>query len=279
MPLFPLVLALVLGDAERGRVRAALRARYRVRFLERMIELSRAALSADDPLAAVIVEARDIDGRSTAETVRQLRDAAIALPIIAYCRTGAEHTTDTRALVGAGVHELLYEGINDSGVALRTVLESALLAMLGERAAAAFIARLPERLWGFVKQVTAHPETQRVAALADALGCDRKTLVNHCKNARTPPPRELLAWCRLAVVAELLTSTTETVESIAFQLEFPSDTALRNMIKRYTGLRASDVRAQGGMQCILKAFDKVLRERGALSNVASKSSGAGAKSI
>lgn len=169
----------------------------------------------------------------------------------------------------AGVHELLYEGVDTAGVALRAVLESAQRAQVGERAAAALMASVPERLWAFIKQATAHPEIHRVSELADALGYNRRTLLNHCTSAGYPPPHELLAWCRLAVVGELLTSTTRTIESIALQLDFPSDTALRNMIKRYTGLRASDVRAQGGMRSILDAFDTAMRARRPIAEVAS----------
>ena len=255
------VLVLVVGATGRARVRAALRSRYDVRFVERTMDLMQSALNTCEPLAAIIVEARDADGRSTSDTVRQLHGAAMQVPLVAYCRVGAERSGEIQALIVAGVHELLYEGVDDTGVALRAVLESAQRAQVGERAAAALTARTPERLWALVKQATAHPETQRVSALADALGYNRKTLVNHCAHVDFPPPQELLAWCRLTVVGELLTSTSRTIESIALQLDFPSDTSLRNMIKRYTGLRASEVRARGGMQCIVNAFDTAMRAR------------------
>jgi transcriptional regulator GlxA family with amidase domain len=109
-----------------------------------------------------------------------------------------------------------------------------------------------------VQHVTAHPETQRVADLANALGYHRKTLVNHCTQARVPPPQELMAWCRLTVAAGLLQTTPRTIESVALGLDFPSDTALRNMMKRYTGLRASEVRAAGGMRAVIAAFEAAL---------------------
>jgi methylphosphotriester-DNA--protein-cysteine methyltransferase len=69
-----------------------------------------------------------------------------------------------------------------------------------------------------------------------------------------PPPSELLVWCRLLLVSHLLATTVRTVESVAMELEFPSDTALRNTIKRYTGMRASEVRERGGLVCMLQAF-------------------------
>jgi AraC-like DNA-binding protein len=254
------VIALVLGPAERARVRSALRARYDVRFVDRAFELSQAVLSPITQVACVIVEVRDVDGRTTAEAVAQLCDKG-NVPVIAYCRTGAEHTSELRALIVAGVHELLYEGVDDAGLSLRAVLQAAHRAQVGQRVASALTARLPERLRSFARHVAAHPDVHRVSDLADALGYNRKTLVNHCAEGGCPPPQELMAWCRLAVVAELLTTTTQTIEAIALELDFASDTALRNMIKRYTGLRASEVRAHGGMECVLEAFEAAMRMR------------------
>ena len=262
------VLVLVLGVQERARVRTALRSRYDVRFVDRTVDLAQQALGTREPLAGIIVGTHDLDGRSTVDVVRLLREAAV-VPLIAYCAAGTERSGEIQALIVAGVHELLYDGVDAAAVTLRAVLESAQRAQVGERAAAALMARLPERLWAFVKLATSHPEMHRVSELADALGYNRKTLVNHCTGVGFPPPHELLAWCRLTVVGELLTSTTRTIESIALQLDFASDTALRNMIKRYTGLRASDVRVRGGMQCILDAFDAAMRARRAVAEAAS----------
>lgn len=212
-------------------------------------------------MAAVILETHDADARSTRDIVRQIAVSDMAPPVLAYCRAGAEHSGEIRAFVLAGVQELIFEGIDDAGVALRSVLDSAQRAQIGERVATALMATLPPILGGFVRYVTGHPDTQRVADVAEALGYHRKTLVNHCAQAVAPPPQELLAWCRLSVVAELLRTTPRTIESIALELDFPSDTALRNMMKRYTALRASDVRARGGMRCVIHALGADLRLR------------------
>jgi AraC-like DNA-binding protein len=97
-----------------------------------------------------------------------------------------------------------------------------------------------------------------VTEVADALGYNRKTLVNHCAQAEFLPPHELLCWCRLAVAGELMASSGRTIEAIANQLEFPSDTSFRNMMKRYTGLKASEVRERGGACCVVTALRAAL---------------------
>jgi hypothetical protein len=48
----------------------------------------------------------------------------------------------------------------------------------------------------------------------------------------------------------------ETVKSIGLTLGFASHTALRNLIKRYTGQRASDIRACGGREVVAQAFER-----------------------
>jgi hypothetical protein len=48
------------------------------------------------------------------------------------------------------------------------------------------------------------------------------------------------------------------VEGIALQLDFASDTALRNMIKRYTGLRAQDLRHGDGASVVLAHLRRAL---------------------
>lgn len=60
------------------------------------------------------------------------------------------------------------------------------------------------------------------------------------------------------IAARLLDDPGRTVEQVALMLDFPSGTALRNMFKRYTGLRTSEVRQNGGVRCVLHAFKKEL---------------------
>jgi AraC-like DNA-binding protein len=246
---------------QRARLRAALRGEYDVHFAERGCDLLTLVRSERSDVSAVMLEMRDADGRSTHDIVRQLSVSEQSPPVLAYCRAGAEHAGEIRNFVLAGVSELVFDGIDDAGVALRALLSSAQQIHVGERVANVLLTMLPSILHPFVRYVTAHPETQRVADVADALGHNRKTLVNHCTQAVAPPPQELLAWCRLSVVAELLSTSPRTIESIALQLDYPSDTALRNMMKRYTGLRATEVRKRGGLRCVMDALaiDLVIR--------------------
>lgn len=266
------VVALVFGAVERARIGEALRGRQQVRFVDRISELADAVNQPDRTVTNVIVEARDADRRSTAELISFLRRTRESLPVVGYCRVGLEHSADVRELSVAGVNELLFCGVDDTGSALRAVLTAARQASVGETVGEALARAVPSLLWPFVRHVAMHPnEAKRVSVLATALGYHRKTLVNHCAQANIPPPQELLAWCRLAVVAYLLESTTDTIEAIALQLDFPSDTALRNLMKRYVGLRAGEVRSRGGLACVVAAFQGAIAAQRALTGASAQS--------
>ena len=102
-----------------------------------------------------------------------------------------------------------------------------------------------------------------VRSLADALGVHRKTVFNRCAHAAFLNPMELLTWTRLALAAYLLEATGVTVEKISIEIGYPSPTALRNTMKRYTGLRPMEIRASGGLQVVVDRLRARLRQNSA----------------
>ena len=94
--------------------------------------------------------------------------------------------------------------------------------------------------------------------MADALNVHRKTLVARLSGANLPTPSALISWCRILVAARLLEDPGRSVEQVALLLEFPSGTSMRNMMKRYTGLRPGEIRENGGVRCVLHAFKQAM---------------------
>jgi AraC-like DNA-binding protein len=256
------VLALITGRLERLRIGTAVRGHAAVHFIGSAAELLAQLADAPAPPLAVIVEPRDCDGRSTAGLVRQLTTANPRLPIVGYCRAGYEHSRDILELGTAGVHELLFHGIDDSGVALRGVLTSASQACAATQVLRAIASDVPTALLPLFEFCLAYPErATSVQAVAHVLGVHRKTLVNYCAQGSLPPPGAVIAWCRLLLVGHFLETPGRTVEGIALRVEFASATALRNMLRRYTGLRPQQVRERGGLRCIVDAFRRSLAEK------------------
>jgi AraC-like DNA-binding protein len=258
----PTVLALVTGRLERLRIATAVRGHAAIHFVGSAGELLAYLGDSRALPTTLIVEPRDCDGRSTTEIVRQLVAARPGLPIIGYCHAGYEHSRDILELGQAGAHELLFHGIDDSGVALRGVLASAAQASAAAQVMRAIGADIPAVLLPLFEFCLAYPErATSVQTVAHVLGVHRKTLVNYCAQASLPPPGAVIAWCRLLLVGHFLETPSRTVEGIALRVEFASATALRNMLRRYTGLRPQQVRERGGLGCVVDAFRRSLAEK------------------
>ncbi|MFL5608846.1 MAG: helix-turn-helix domain-containing protein [Gemmatimonadaceae bacterium] len=241
-------LALVAGREDRVRIRAALAGTAAVTFVTAVADVLEALRADRGSIRVVIMEARDTEGRPSAGLARQVTQLFPNIPVVGYCSTGAESSHDIIALSSAGVHELLFKNQDEYTVPLRRILMSA------EQACAADIVlhqlgdHVPPRVRPFVEYCLANPEdAHSVGQVAQALGVHRKTLVNHCKAEGFPPPGAVVAWCLILLTTALLATPGITVERIAMQLDFPSGTALRNMIKRHTKLRPIDLRRPGAL--------------------------------
>ena len=206
-------------------------------------------------IAAAVVTPRDSQGNIAVPVVRQLAHSAPRTALIAYCEPGVGQSGDIRALAAAGIHEFLFRGIDDSRIALRDVINRATQERAAEAVLRVLEPLLPESLHEFVEVCTTRPaEVQTVNQAARLLGVDRKTLANYCARAGTLTPAELLGWCRILLAAEVLDSTGQTVEAVALELEWASVTSLRNMMKRYTGARATEVCTRGGLAFVAGLF-------------------------
>ncbi len=251
------VVACGLDQQQRARVLDAFRTRVDVRFIESLAEITAILRSTLEDVDVVVLPA--VDRAGSAGTVeRAVRQIVVERPrvaIVAYCPPAAKYSSEIRALAAAGVHEFVFAGIDDQGTTFRTILAKARRGCAADWVMQQLRPIVPPRLHRLLEAILAHPDrVTTIPTLAAELGVHRKTLFNWCERAAFLPPAELLAWARLALVAYHLESTGCTVETIALELSYPSDTTLRNTIKRYTGLRASDIRAHGGVACVLAAL-------------------------
>jgi AraC-like DNA-binding protein len=207
-----------------------------------------------EPLDVVILPPRDASGCEAAPIVREIVRGSPQTALVAYLEPRYQGSSDIRALAIAGVHQFLFVG-EDSRLALLSLLESARRECAAEQVMQRLASVFDERIQPIVEICLMRPaEIRSVDDLVAASRLHRKTLYNRTRRAGLSGPAELIAWCRLALAAFILRGTAKTVETVADELEFASPTALRNMMKRYTGLRASDVRAAGGLECIATAL-------------------------
>lgn len=207
------------------------------------------------PVSGAIVDTVGTPHNTAAGSVRRLRAECGAVPIFAYCTPDAAGVRAAAACVKAGADDVLLFGTEDlrsicyAAGALRTRTELAACVM------ATVIADPTSEGGVLVRYCLDHAERAlTVADVAAALRVHRKTLVNRARAAGLPPPAALISWCRLLHAAYMLRDPRATVERVALTLDYGSGTALRNMFRRYLGLRPSEVRDRGGHECVAQAF-------------------------
>jgi AraC-like DNA-binding protein len=183
---------------------------------------------------------------------REIRAQSPRAAIVAYCGGIRDTPASLGGLAAAGVHQFLFEGINDRGSMLRAILDSARHQCVAEIVMSEMRTLVAPAMHPMVEAALTRPSVVTdVSALAKALGVHRKTLFNRCARAGSVLPQELLTWSRLALVAYLLEWTGCTVEELSIELGYASATALRNTIKRHVGLRATEIRSRGGLKAVL----------------------------
>lgn len=237
---------------QQARLADALRGAARICALDRSADVvARMRGGSEAPDVVVLAVSADAT-RDAVDLVREIIASRPRAALVAYCDGVRDTPPSLGALAAAGVHQFLFAGINDRGVALRAIVESARQQCAAEAVMAVLRPHLPSPVHPMAEAALARPAVVTdVRALADALGVHRKTLFNRCVHAGFLGPAELLSWTRLALVGFLLESTGCTVESLAIDLGFASPTALRNAMKRYTGARPTEVRARGGLELVV----------------------------
>lgn len=255
VPNQPIVVAAGLDARRAARVIDALRDRAVLWIVSSLAALQTFLRGSTEPVDVVVIPARDDSGRDVADFVRELATAWPRMAIVVYCEIVSVEAPDIRSLAVAGAHQFVFAGVDDSALTLRGILDSARREVASEFLMLQLATVLPSELHPLAERVLARPDVvTTVPALAAALGVHRKTVFNRCARAGSLTPSELVTWIRLVMVAYLLETTGRTVERIAVDLGFASDTSLRNLLKRYSGHRAGDIRESGGARLVMDAL-------------------------
>ena len=251
------VAALIRDPVSRARLAEALRNEASVRYCERLSEVL--TLVETGLASLVVVDHRDFDGSPTLPSVRRLRDEFPSVPVVMYLPMSAVVSGAVMAYAKAGVSQIVFQGVDDLKASLRSAVDAALDQVSAADLASDLDSLIPSTIMPFLRYCLEHARRDiTVEEVASAMGVHRKTLVDRLKAARLPSPRSMIGWCRLLVAARMLDDPGRTIEQVALKLDFPSGAALRNMFKRYTGLRTTEVRENGGVRCLVHAFKREL---------------------
>lgn len=190
--------------------------------------------------------------------IRRLHSGFPSIPVVAYCdpRGASGLLVD---VVRAGATAIVLQGIDDSRVAFREAIRGARRKPIAEEIFAEIAPLLTDDARVFLRYAIERSESDvTVDDAARDLGVDRKTLNNWLARAGAPRAREFLAWIRLAFAGHLLSDPMRTTEQAALALDFPSGASLRNMLRRYVDVTATEVQQKGGARVVLDAFRREL---------------------
>jgi AraC-like DNA-binding protein len=207
----------------------------------------------------LVIEPTDADGLATEGTIRSIRARFPRLSVLGHVAMKPGMSSSVLSFARAGVHELIVAGIDDSALVLRHALQLASRRCLAEEVFAEVCGSLPREAANLVRYCLEHAsESPSIDDISKALGVHRRTLVNRMQNAMLPPPSELWAWSRVLLAARYLEMPGRSVEWVAGTVGYPSANALRNALKRYTGLVPSELREDDGFARATLAFRTAL---------------------
>lgn len=207
----------------------------------------------------LVIEPTDAAGRPTETMIRSIRERFPRLSVLGHVVLKPGMSSHVLSFARAGVHELIVAGIDDSAMVLRHALQLASRRCLAEEVFSEIRASLPREAANLVRYCLEHAsEAPTIDDISRALGVHRRTLVNRMQNAMLPPPSELWAWSRVLLAARYLEMPGRSVEWVALTVGYPSANALRNALKKYTGLVPSELREDDGFARATLAFRSAL---------------------
>ena len=207
----------------------------------------------------LVIEPTDGAGQPTDAMVRSIRERFPRLSVLGHVMMKPGMSSQVLTFARAGVHELIVAGIDDSAMILRHALQRASRRCLAEEVFTAVNSSLPRKAAALVRYCLEHAsESPSIDDISRALGVHRRTLVNRMQQAMLPPPSELWAWSRVLLAARYLEMPGRSVEWVAHTVGYPSANALRNALKKYTGMAPSELREDDGFARAMLTFRTAL---------------------
>ena len=256
----PLVFGCVASPQRKRKVESSLAGAAVIRWFNSFVDLRESLETEIERVVVAIVDMEDPTGASAHGFARTMGQSYPGIGIVAYRSGHADSEADVCLLGAAGVHDILLEGLTDEGFIARSIILDACRRGAAELVMQELRPVLPARLLPFADAIVRHPSKGSIVKIAQHLNVHRQTPNTWCKKERHLRPEELLVWCRLILVAAMLELTSRTLDSIAIELEYASATSLRNQLKNYTGMTATQIRASG-LRSVVSVFQGRVAQR------------------
>lgn len=223
-------------------------------------EALKEALQTASPTALVLADPyQEQDRRSgPAPELRELLREFPSASVVAVLEVRMDRISDLRTLGQWGVQEVVSRG-EDSVFAIRRVLDT----VQGRPLQSLLERSLPARTTGRARAIlNAAADTAAAGGqsedLARTLHVSPRTLLRWCESAGLPPPRQVLAWMRILLAAELLDNPGRSIENVALSCGYASDSGLRRVLKDFLETNPKTLRRRGAFETASRAFREAL---------------------
>lgn len=206
--------------------------------------------------AICILDPYLIEGR--ASSLETASKALGNLPILLYGDFRGRSAAEI-ARLGAvvGPSRLITRGVDDAWWQLRAALLAATSAVGRSKAFAELLTTSPLETRRVLRAALECAVSARsVEALAESLELRPRTLRRRLRRVGLPPPGELLQWCLLFHVSELIDRRGLTVNRVALALGFESGSDLRRIFRRLLAVPPTTVTQRGGLECVIRKFER-----------------------
>jgi AraC-like DNA-binding protein len=217
------------------------------------------ALQVSSPAALVVVDPYFASpSRDLAPSLEALLRAFPSIVVVAALEVRLNAYGDLRTLGQWGIAEVISLG-EDNVAALSRLLYS----LRGRQVSAVVQRALPLSVSARARSIVqAAGNTASLGGqatdLARELHVSMRTLLRWCERSGLPPPRQLLAWMRILLAAELMDDPGRSVESVAMACGYAADSGLRRSLRTLLGTNPRTLRKYGAFATAAEAFGSAL---------------------
>jgi len=251
------VAALLLNQAERVNLERALSRIARLTFVTRALGLEQVVESGT--VSCVVTELEDSERERLGTTIGIIRGRFPLLPIVLHVPLEPQSIHSLTAIPELPTLQVAVRLIDN----VVDVVTSALRTVPPHPAAQAISKILNRHASPRLRPVCtflcgAATRPLRVTDVCREMRIANRTMNDWLKRATLPPMELLVGWVRVLHALWKLDARQSTVDYVAHELHFQSASALRHMVKRYTGMAASEIFAAGGFRYALVLFESAL---------------------
>ena len=258
LAVMPTIAALVTDPAARRLAAEQIGSRAAVRFCDSVEALS--SLIARSGVDLVVADLHAIPGQRVLPAFGSLRRLTPDLPIILFSPPTPEVLREVPDIIALGRRlDLVFQGKDHLGLALKPFLEPLNVARPGEVLARHLVPLVPSLFRSFIALLAlkASPGL-RVATAAKWCGLSRRTLDRSLLQARMPKAANILGACTALHVAWWLDVQGWSTKHTAKEMGFSYQSGVTRVLQQQFGCSVRSLPEAGGFQGLLARFEATL---------------------